>query len=97
MPKIRRHGPAAGLKARSDVVEALHRRGRLGPEQLEAAREIRLVWEALGRGLFPRARSAEGRDLRGWIPEPPSRRPPRDPIERMNGREERIWRTRYRP
>ncbi|MBI4185315.1 MAG: hypothetical protein HY521_15085 [Proteobacteria bacterium] len=92
-----RPGLDPGLKARTDVVEALFRRGHLAPEEWEAARDIRRVWEALGRGLFPRPRSAECLDLSAWLPEAPARAPFRDPFGRMSGREERAWRVRYRP
>lgn len=79
------------LKLRHDVVERLEREGRLRDVHLRASREIRLVWEAMGRGMFPMAAPLEATrqtHLRGAF---------RDPIERMTDIEEIVWRTRYRP
>jgi hypothetical protein len=73
-----------------DIVVRLRDDGRLTPEEFEAALEIRRIWEALGRSLFP---STGGLDrLRQ-----PQQATSFDPILRMTAGEERIWRLRYRP
>ena len=69
----------------------LAREGRLGGEQVRAALEIRRVWEAFGRGLFPAAGSIApraGRKRHAMFC---------DPIERLTPEEESAWRLRYRP
>jgi hypothetical protein len=82
--------PETVAKLRTDTVQRLHRQGRLTIEQLQAAEEIRRVWQAVGRGLFPTAARLEGvrRAAAGQ---------PRDPIDRMSDGEERAFRRRYRP
>ena len=42
-------------KLRHDVIDRLHKEGRLRSEHLQAAREVRKLWEAFGRGMFPTA------------------------------------------
>jgi hypothetical protein len=78
-------------KRRDDVALAFYKRGRLTSEQLLACEEIRMVWEAWGRGLFPSARRLD--------PDAPAtnRRAFRDPVQRMRSHEEAAWRQRYRP
>jgi hypothetical protein len=77
-------------KRRDDVALALYKRGRLTAEQLSACEEIRMVWEAWGRALFPSARRLD--------PDAPAtnRRAFRDPVQRMRSHEEAAWRNRYR-
>jgi hypothetical protein len=77
-------------KLRRDVVERLRQEGRLSEEQARAALEIRRVWEAFGRGLFPRTRDLDR-------PRRPHRGIFDDPVERLTDSEERAWRLRYRP
>ena len=78
-------------KLRRDLVRRLAQEGRLGREQVRAALEVRRVWEAFGRGLFP-ATSAfspvAGRQRRAAFA---------DPVERLTREEEAAWRLRYRP
>lgn len=89
--------PAAGPtpetvhKLRCDIVARLAGQGRLGPEQTRAAIEIRRVWTAFGRGLFPTAR--------GIAPIAQRRKQAMfaDPIDRLTPQEENAWRLRYRP
>ncbi len=78
-------------KLRRDVVDRLYQEGRLAPELLSAAVEIRRVWEAFGRGLFPGSNIGEG------IRQSHRRAMFVDPIERMTASEEIAWRVRYRP
>ena len=83
--------PETAAKLRRDLVARLAQQGRLGGEQVRAALEIRRVWEAFGRGLFPTvdttAPIAERRKQALFI----------DPIDRLTPAEERAWRLRYRP
>ena len=66
-------------------------RGALSAAQLRAAGEIRRVWEAVGRGLFARARPLAPRVDRS------GRGPFADPVALLSDGEERAWRLRYRP
>lgn len=78
-------------KLRRDVIERLERDGRLRAEQVRAAMEIRRIWEALGRGLFPVAAPLDVPRQSHW------RGRFRDPVDRLGDVDEIIWRTRYRP
>ncbi len=78
-------------KPRTDVVQKLYVKGGLTEDQLRASEEIRAVWEAWARGLFPKARRIE-RDTHA-----PARQPYRTPIDRMRNREYELWRHRYVP
>lgn len=82
--------PQTVAKLRRDVVERLREEGRLSEEQARAAAEIRRVWEAFGRGLFPRTRDLDR-------PRQPHGGMFVDPVESLTDTEERIWRLRYRP
>ncbi len=83
--------PETAARLRRDLVARLAQEGRLGREQVRAALEVRRVWEAFGRGLFPGARAIA----------PVGQRTRRamfvDPIDRLTVEEERAWRLRYRP
>ena len=83
--------PETASRLRRDLVARLAREGRLGREQVRAALEVRRVWEAFGRGLFPTvdttAPIAERRKQAMFV----------DPIDRLTPAEERAWRLRYRP
>ncbi len=78
-------------RLRRDVIDRLYADGRLRPEQADAAFEVRRVWEAFGRGLFPASRMEER------IEQPQKQPMFVDPIERLTPAEEIAWRTRYRP
>jgi hypothetical protein len=78
-------------KLRSDVIDRLYGEGRLRPEHVDAAFEIRRVWEAFGRGLFP------GSHFGDRVPQPHLQPMFVDPIDRLTPAEEIAWRTRYRP
>jgi hypothetical protein len=78
-------------KLRADVVLRLYRRGSIDMAQRLAAEEIREVWMALGRGLFPQSRfgfqqPVVARGRRGY----------RDPFERLSDRQRRLYERRYR-
>ena len=83
--------PETVRKLRCDIVARLARDGRLGAEQTRAALEVRRVWEAFGRGLFPASRPVA----------PLAQRRRRamftDPVDRLTPAEESAWRLRYRP
>lgn len=83
--------PATVARLRTDVIEGLYQNGRLLPEHVRAAREVRRIWEGFGRALMPSAQtlSATGRSKRITSF--------RDPIDRLSLAEEVAWRVRYRP
>ena len=86
-------GPTEQTKAKlkADVVLRLYQQGRLNCAQLKAAEEIRDIWEAIGRGLFP-FRGTDDPMLRSA-----NRGSFRHPVDRMSGHEERAWRENYCP
>ena len=83
--------PETAARLRHDLVVRLAREGRLGGQQVRAALEVRRVWEAFGRGLFPTVDTTAPIAQRGkqamFV----------DPIDRLTPAEERAWRLRYRP
>ena len=83
--------PETVRKLRRDIVTRLAREGRLSREQVRAAFEIRRVWEAFGRGLFPASR--------GFAPLAERKRHAMfsHPVDRLTPEEETAWRLRYRP
>ena len=83
--------PETAAKLRRDVVQMLEDQGRLRPEHVRAAHEVRRVWEAFGRGLFTRAQSIAP------VAERRKRAMFADPVGRLSLAEERAWRLRYRP
>lgn len=83
--------PETRAKLRRDVIERLFKEGRLEEEHVRAAREIRRVWEGIGRSLFPSGATF------GSPRQPHLRRAAREPMQRMSDVEEIIWRRRYRP
>lgn len=78
-------------KVRRDVINRLYSEGRIRPEHVDAALEIRRVWEAFGRGLFP------GSQISDRVPQPHIKAMFRDPIDRLTPAEDIAWRQRYRP
>ena len=78
-------------KCRVDVVLKLNQSGRLWNEHLDAALEIRSVFEAFGRGLHP---SAVALDSPG---SQPKRARFRTPLDRMSRTEWETWRKNYVP
>ena len=83
--------PETAARLRRDLVARLAGEGRLGRGQVRAALEVRRVWEAFGRGLFPATNTmtpAAGRGRRAMFI---------DPIDRLTRLEEAAWRLRYRP
>jgi hypothetical protein len=78
-------------KQRYDVVANLLARGQLNHEQAKAADEIRGVFSAVGRGMFPSS---------GWTPrisKLPRTRPARDFIDCMTPAECYAWEFNYLP
>ena len=83
--------PETAAKLRRDIVVRLAQEGRLDREQVAAALEVRRVWEAFGRGLFPATNTlapVAGRRKQAMFI---------DPIDRLTRQEEAAWRLRYRP
>ncbi len=78
-------------KLRSDVVLRLYRRGSIDAVQRLAAEEIREVWMALARGMFPQSRFGIQLPV-----EAKGRRSFREPFERMSERQRRLYERRYR-
>lgn len=78
-------------RLRYDVVARLLATGRLSPGHAGAAGEIRLVHEAVGRGMFPTSQppSALGRRSRGAVAT--------DFLDRMTEQERFLWQRRYLP
>lgn len=78
-------------KLRSDVVLRLYRRGSIDAVQRLAAEEIREVWMALARGMFPQSRFGIQLPV-----ETKGKRSFREPFERMSDRQRRLYERRYR-
>ena len=80
--------PQTAAKLRRDVLLHLYEKGRLRREHLEAAEEIRRIWQAFSRSLGATATNpdtlATGRQGARA----------RQPIEGLTGGEEAIWRNR---
>ena len=90
---VARPTPETVTKLRRDLIAHLYVGGRLRREHVDAAEDIRLIWYAFTRRLGPSAV-----DFTALATGP--RRGPgavHQPIEWLTGREERIWRNRYRP
>lgn len=83
--------PETLSKLRRDVLERLLREGRIRDEHFRAANDIRRVWEAVGRAMFPSTSSV------GSPRQPHMKRNFREPAQRLSDSEEIIWRRRYRP
>ena len=76
----RASGAGGPKRLRSDVLERLHRRGRLTLAQLQAGEELRHAWRVLTRGLYMSARRLERVQVEG-------RRRFEDPVGRMSHRD----------
>lgn len=83
--------PETVSKLRQDVIGRLFREGRLREEHVRASKEVREVWEAIGRTLFPTAGAVDGPRQFHLAATA------RDPIQRMSDAEEAMWRRHYRP
>ncbi len=81
--------PETKAKLRYDVIGRLEREGRLRPEHIWAANEIRSVWDAMNRSIF--------RGVSDTPQQPHMRASASDPLDRLSDSEELAWRTRYRP
>lgn len=81
--------PETRRKLRYDVIGRLERERRLRAEHVWAAKEIRVIWEAMGRSIF------RGPSL---TPQQPHMHASSSgPLDRLSHNEELIWRTKYRP
>lgn len=83
--------PETARKRRDDIIEDLRKRKKLWAEHENAALEIRTVWEAIGRGLFPRAVSLDA------AIRPPKGTRYKDFLGRMTDSEMAMWRNNYTP
>ena len=83
--------PETAARRRHDVIARLLARGRIDPHHGHAADEIRRVFEAVGRGMFPTARPTV------WTGKVPRYRNWRDFIDRMSMAERRAWEWHYIP
>jgi len=82
--------PETARKLRADVVGQLAAAGKLAPEQLRAAAELRRLHEALSRALSPSGRWIDGTRV-------DARLRPRDPFDTLGAGLEIVWRRRWRP
>ena len=80
---------AARLKP--DVIGRLYATGRIADRHALAARQIRTVFEAVGRSMRPHLMLSQ------WSGAPPRRRPGRDFLDRMNEYERHLWQHYYLP
>ena len=78
-------------RLRRDQIQHLHEKGRLQTPHLEAAEEIRRLWQAFSRSLGPAAVNYSNLALSS------RRKTPYIPANWLNEREEIAWRNRYRP
>lgn len=78
-------------RMRTDQLDRLYEAGKINMEQRAAAQKIRIVWESMGRGLFPGASAV------GGMVGTKSRGSFRHPLERMSEREFFIWIKEYVP
>lgn len=83
--------PQTAAKLRRDLVLHLYEKGRLRTEHVEAAEDIRRIWQAFSRSLGPTAVNSSTLATGRQAPQA------RQPIEWLTAAEEQIWRTRYRP
>ena len=77
--------------SRFDVIAQLRARGRITQRHLGIIEEIRLVHEAIGRGMFPTVLSDRPRSRPG------TRHNTRDFLDRMTDAERDAWERRYLP
>ncbi len=78
-------------RLRPDVIGRLYAMDRIEDRHAFAAKQIRTVFEAVGRSQFPVLMPDS------WTGEPPRRRPGRDFLDRMNNHERRLWQRFYLP
>lgn len=83
--------PQTAARLKGDNIRRLYVNGRLKDHHAQAAKQIRTVFEAVGRGMFPALRP----DL--WSGQPPKRRPGRDFLDRMDEYERHLWQRYYLP
>ncbi len=83
--------PQTVARLKGDNIRRLYTAGRLKDHHAQAASQIRTVFEAVGRGMFPALRP----DI--WSGQPPKRRSGRDFLDRMNAEERNLWQRYYLP
>lgn len=83
--------PQTVAKLRRDLILLLYQNGRLRIEHLEAAEDIRRIWQAFSRSL---GATAVNPDTLATGRQPAQCR---QPLDWLTATEETIWRNRYRP
>lgn len=78
-------------RLRPDIIRRLYATGRIADHHALAARQIRMVFEAVGRSMLPHLMPDQ------WTGAPPKRRPGRDFLDRMNDYERHLWQHYYLP
>lgn len=78
-------------RLRPDIIRRLYTTARIADHHALAARQIRTVFEAVGRSMLPHL------TLDQWGGAPPKRRPGRDFLDRMNDYERHLWQRYYLP
>lgn len=76
------------LKLRTDTIAKLYNRGSIRAEQIDAAEEIALVYEAWGKCFFPKAKNLDRGAAAGTF---------MDPVQRLSPFELGRWRDHYKP
>ena len=89
-PESGRDKAVSPQKLRRDVVERLETQGRLRADHLLAVRDIRRIWRAFGRGMFPSARNYGQLRVDGG-------KRFTDPIDTMREGEQAVYQNRYKP
>lgn len=78
-------------RLRPDIIRRLYATGRIADHHALAARQIRTVFEAVGRSMLPHLMLGQ------WTGAAPRRRPGRDFLDRMNEHERHLWQRYYLP
>ena len=78
-------------KLKTDIITRLYGMGRIEDHHAHAAHQIRTVFEAVGRSMFPVL------DPEMWTGKAPRKRAGRDFLDRMTERERHLWQHHYLP
>ena len=90
LPRAERADTSRKSVLRRDVMSRLEQQGRIRSEHLMAVEDIRRIWRAFGRGMFPAARDIA-------VPKVDGGQRFRDPVSRMTEGEASLYRQRYLP
>jgi hypothetical protein len=78
-------------RLRPDIIRRLYTTGRIADHHALAARQIRTVFEAVGRSMLPHLMLGQ------WTGAAPRHRPGRDFLDRMSDYERHLWQRYYLP